>query len=281
MRDAIKKKAESVSDVINKLSSAKHVGIVNLEGLPNQELKNVRHSINNLKLIIKPRNVLKRALEQIPQLKELINYLKGNRALFIYDDSVFKLSIKLDKLRVPAFAKEGQIIDRDVIVEAGPTAFMPGPMMTEMAEVGIKASAKGGKLNISEPAKIVKTGDKLKKSVSDMLFKLGIKPVTLGMEIIAGIDDGKLFIGTELRFDAKKIMTELLSAYGDAQALALNANIINEATIESIIARAHSQAINLSCETEITTKETIENILLIAKFKAEALASAIKWEVKA
>src|SRR3989339_676590 len=195
MRAQLKLKVGMVDELVTKLSKAKIICAFNLQGLPAAQLKDSRKWLKG-ELVIKPKNILKRALEKLGNgFKELGAQLNGSYGLLLSNVDPFKLSIELTNKRIPAFVKEGMIAKNDITLEAGPTSLMPGPAMTDLTSLGVKVSPKGGKLTITDPATIVKAGNAITKKVSDLLFKLNIKPITTGIDLIAAIEDGVIFSG--------------------------------------------------------------------------------------
>mgnify|MGYP000252813721 CR=1 FL=1 len=73
--------------------------------------------------------------ENMDQLTEKI---KGMPALLFSKENPFTLYSILQKNKSPAPAKANQEAPKDIVVSAGPTTFAPGPIISELAEVGIK-----------------------------------------------------------------------------------------------------------------------------------------------
>ncbi|HLE05977.1 MAG TPA: 50S ribosomal protein L10 [Candidatus Nanoarchaeia archaeon] len=280
MRAQLKLKVGMVDELVTKLSKAKIICAFNLQGLPAAQLKDSRKWLKG-ELVIKPKNILKRALEKLGNgFKELGAQLNGSYGLLLSNVDPFKLSIELTNKRIPAFVKEGMIAKNDITLEAGPTSLMPGPAMTDLTSLGVKVSPKGGKLTITDPATIVKAGNAITKKVSDLLFKLNIKPITTGIDLIAAIEDGVIFSGEHLIVNVEAIMNLLMTAYNGALNLSYNTGIVNKLTIELLLRKAFSEASNLAREACIIGKDNAGDLMLIAKAKALALASVINLEVR-
>lgn len=280
MREAIKQKRKIVEVLAGDLSEAGKVAVVSLHRLPAKQLKSLRED-EGLDLRVNSKNILERALKKADKgLEELIDHLKGSCALLLTSEDLFKLSIKLSRKREPAFAKPGMKVKKEVVLEEGPTQFMPGELMTELTELGVKVSPKGGKITIMEPSAIVKAGETVSRSTADLLFRLGVKPVTTGLDLIAAYDNGSIFKGEDLDVDVEELMNNLLNAHARALNLAYNANLVNEFTIKLLLRKAFAQASNLAREAGFITSSNVSELLATADAKAKALASTIKWEVK-
>jgi|GEM_PF-749476 len=281
MRPAIKRKKELVAALVKDLEGVKAVAVVSLEGLPTDQLQSIRRDLS-LDLRVMSRNVMKRALESVGKgFEKLVDHLKGSCALLLLSDKgVFKLAIKFSGLRRPAFVKGGMIAEKDIVLEEGPTALMPGEVLTDLTELGVKVSPKGGKITILEPAVIVKAGEKVSSKVAELLYDMGLKPVTTGLAIIAGFEDKTVFSSDDLSFNAHDFISLLGQAHSGAFNLAVEAGVVNEFTVELLLLRGLIHARNLAREAGILTSDNVGEVMLTAKVKALALANTINWEVK-
>ncbi len=280
MRAAIKKKQEKVNELIEKLSKATTIAIASLENVSASQLKKIRGEIKG-EIIINSKNILQRALTKIGKgYEKLINELKGSCALLVPEKDIFKESIKLDELSVPAFIKSGAIAQEDIIIPEGPTPFMPGELMTMLTAHGVKVSPKGGKITIMEDSTIVKKGETISDEIAFILSKLEIKPIKVKLKLLAAYDGKNLFNEKDLEVNVKEILSNLSAAHSMAVNLSFNAGIINSATINMLLSKGYNEARNLAREAGIILKDNVEEIMLNAKGKAIALANTIKWEVK-
>ena len=62
------------------------------------------------------------------------------------------------------------------MIHAGPTSFAPGPIISELAAVGIKTKVEGGKLAVIQDTVIVREGQVISQKVSETLKRLDIRP---------------------------------------------------------------------------------------------------------
>jgi len=282
MSRVIDSKSVAVKELVSELKSFKTVCVASLENVPTKQLSIVRGMLSGLKILVKPKNVVKRALNEADKgLESLAGHLKGTCALLLSNDNPFSISIKLSKLKLPAYIKAGSVAVDNIVVEPGPTPFMPGPMMTELTNLGIKVNPKGGKLSITEPATLVKAGAVVPRNAASVLFKLGVKPINVGLGLVAAFEDGVVFSESELHVDVGLTMSNLLAAQSNAVNLAYDRGIVNSFTINLLLSKAFSQAGNLGREAGVITNDNVGEVMLTARAKALALAGEINWEVKA
>ncbi len=275
MREVIKRKQKEVEGVYNKIKG-KNVYVANLERIPTNLIKRLKNELKEAELIIRPKNILRRALEKA-NIKELIPHLQGQVCLVVSEVDPFKLSLRLKAIYEESFVKKGMKVKEDVVLPEGPTLLMPGPEMTELSEMGVPVNPKGGKVNILKPTTILKKGEVASKKIADLLFKIGIKPVKLYLELISAYENGIIFTREQLDFNAEEYINKLVQAYQNATNLSFNAKIINKSTIETFLREAFNHARNLAIEANIITKETAGDILSLAHAKAKALKEKINW----
>ena len=116
--------------------------------MPSVQLQRLRSSLKGSVLITMSKgSIIKIALEdlkdKIKNIHELETYVSGMPALLLTNENPFKLSFALKKNKSKAPAKGGQIAPNDIMVQAGPTPFPPGPIIGELGQIGIKATITG------------------------------------------------------------------------------------------------------------------------------------------
>ena len=152
-------KKKAVEDLASDIAKYKFAMITDMTGLPARELQHLRFNLEkDLKVVISKKTIIKRALEKA-KMKALATITKGIPALLLSNTDPFELSIKLDKEKVPSYIKPRQKAEIDISIPAGPTDFPPGPILTELADVGLKTKIEGGKIKIIRTKIVAKEGD--------------------------------------------------------------------------------------------------------------------------
>jgi large subunit ribosomal protein L10 len=140
------------------------IGAIDLEGMPTAQLQKMREKLrnNNTVLLVTKRRVMKIAIEKAKDHKKGIEQLeanlKGMPALIFSKISPFKLYKQLKESKSEAHAKPGQIAPKNIEIKAGATNFLPGPIIGELAAVGIKSGVDAGKVAIKQDAVVCKEG---------------------------------------------------------------------------------------------------------------------------
>jgi len=257
------------------------VGAVNMENLPAQQLQAMKKKLKGkVELLMTKKRLMKIALEECKDdkkgLDELIPYLRGMPALLFTNDNPFSLFKILKQNKSKAPAKAGQIAPNDIIVPAGPTSFLPGPIIGELGAIGIKSKVDQGKIAIISDSVVVKEGQEIKENVASILTRLNIQPMEVGLDLIATYEAGTIFTKEILNVDEEEYIDNITNGAAWAFNLAVEAGFMTSETSEFMIVKAATQAKNLAIEANILTDETTEIIL----GKAERTASNLKTDLK-
>jgi large subunit ribosomal protein L10 len=273
-------KIKLVKDLTKLVKEYPIVGIVNMQSLPAQQLQNMRSMLGSkdVKIIMARKKLLQMVLDNsgldnIEQLKEKI---KGMPALILSKSNPFTLYSIIQKNKSSAPAKAGQEAPNDIVVAAGPTSFAPGPIISELAAVGIKTKVDGGKLTIVDDATVAKEGDTISAKLAETLKRLDIQPMEVGLDLVSVWENGLVFEAKELYIDEAEYEQNIVSGAQEAFNLAVELAYLTSETTEVILQKAARESKALAIEQNIVNDETKEEILA----KAEAHATAVKNEGK-
>jgi len=255
-------KKQRVEDIKKILLDAKIICIIDLLSLPSKTLQSLRNKKRDkFQIVVPKKRVLKIAIQEIKAQKDLtavLPYLdKAVPALLITEESPFAIYKLIKQSKTPAPAKAGQIAPKDLIVEPGPTNFPPGPIIGELGQAGIIASVEAGKVTIKKTSTIAREGQVITQKQSEVLAKLGIQPMEIGLNIIAAYD-GTLYERAILDVDEKQYLNNLRQAIRDALNLTMSIGYVTKDNIKPLISKAARQAKHLSEKHNILTSENIK-----------------------
>jgi large subunit ribosomal protein L10 len=264
-----------VKDLSDLLTKSKVIGIVEIGGIPAPQMQKMRRNLHGIASLRSAKNrLIFRALEeaekQVKGISELKELVTGQTAIIATDMNPFKLFAQIKDTRTMAPAKGGETAAHDIMVKEGDTPFKPGPVVGELQKVGIPAAIQEGKVVIREDKVIVPEGEKIPTDVAQMLTRLEIFPVELGMTLHGVFEDGSIFKSDVLDFDMDEFIGRMKQASANAFNLAVEAGWYNDLTIKPLIMKAHHNATALAISQGIVTKETIKNLL--SKAHANMLA---------
>ncbi len=259
-------KKDIVSNLVNLINEYPIIGVVNMENLPAPQLQMMRAQLRGKFLItMTKRRLIRLAFEETKSkkkgLEKLESHLGGEPALIFTKENPFKLSRTLQKSKSPAPAKAGQIAPRDVVVNKGATSFAPGPIIGELSLAGIKAGVEAGKVAIKEDTIVVKAGEKIKPKVAEILTRLGIKPMEVGLDLVAVYENEIIYEKNVLSIDENEYKRRLANASRWAFNLAFNTGYPTKETIRLLIGKAHNDAKALGIAQNIFDKGIVEILL--------------------
>ena len=268
-------KRGEVKELTDFLTGNKVVGLVEIGGIPAPQMQHMRKNLHGTATIRSAKNnLINRALDdaekQIKGISGLKELITGQTAIIATDMSPFRLFAQIKSTRTMAPAKGGETATHNIEVRAGDTPFKPGPIVGELQKAGIPAAIQEGKVVIREDKVIVPEGEKIPADVAQMLTRLEIFPIEIGMNLHAVFEDGSIFKSDVLDIDIDEIIGRMKQASTNAVNLAIEVGWYTKLTIQPLLIKAHNNALALAMEQGIPTKDTIKNLL--SKAHANMLA---------
>lgn len=269
-------KKEIVSNLVNLIKENPIIGVVNMENLPAPQLQQMRAQLRgNFYITMTKRRLMKLAIDEAKSKKKNIEqieaHLGGMPALIFTKENPFKLSKTLGKSKSPAPAKAGQTAPRDIMVNKGATSFAPGPIIGELAMAGIKTGVEAGKVAIKEDVVVVKAGEKIKPKVAEILARLGIQPMEVGLDLVAVYENGLIYTRDILSIDESEYKSRLTNASRWAFNLANYVAYPAKETINMLLGKAFNDAKSLGVSQNILEKGIIDSLLAKAQMQMNSL----------
>jgi len=277
-------KKEIVGNLIDLINEYPIIGIVNMENLPAPQLQVMRAQLRGSFFItMTKKRLIKLAFEQTKSKKKdiekLEKFLGGMPALIFTKENPFRLSKTLNKSKSPAPAKAGQTAPRDIMVNKGATSFAPGPIIGELALAGIKSGVEAGKVAIKEDTIVVKAGEKIKPKVAEILTRLGVQPMEVGLDLVAVYENGLIYGRNVLSVDEKEYKNRLSNASRWAFNLAVYTSYPAKEIISILLGKAHNDAKTIGIAQNIFDKGIIEVLLGKAEMRMISLKDSANIEV--
>ncbi|MEE9525647.1 MAG: 50S ribosomal protein L10 [Candidatus Woesearchaeota archaeon] len=281
-----KYKKKVVKEIVKLMKEYPIVGAINMENMPAGSLARMRQQLREQCVIrMAKRRVMKYAFDEIKAEKkginELVPHLKGMPALLFTKENPFSLFKFIKQKKSSAPAKAGQEAPRDIVVKAGPTPFVPGPVISELSGVGIKTEVKDGKIHIKEDAVVAKEGDVINAALAGLLQRLGIEPMEIGLDLVAVYEDGVIYDKKVLDIDEDKFMEDMQNAARWAFNLAVEVGHYTKETVGVLVPKAFREAKSVALEAGVMNDVTKEEILAKAEAQAQSLKAEAKIEVGA
>ncbi|HJJ45130.1 MAG: 50S ribosomal protein L10 [Methanocorpusculum sp.] len=268
-------KREEVEEIKELSNTHDLIGLVDIYGIPAKQFQQIRRSLHGSAVVKVARNTLvAHAFNELGgQFIDLNNKVSEHSALIFALGNPFKLFKSLEQTKTKRAAKAGEIAPEDIVVNEGPTSFKPGPIVGELNSAGIPAAIDGGKVKIKQTKTVVKAGEAVSAKQADVLSKLDIKPMPVGLSLTAVCYEGEIYLPDVLSVDDEAYKAKITLAASQAFNLAVNAAVPTAcaAVTEAQIAKAVREARNLGVEAPVYEKGVIEMIIGKAFRQASAL----------
>lgn len=261
------------------------IGILDVEGLPAPQFQRIRASIKkDAEVLIVKKNLIsivcKELEEKFPTISELDNYSNGVVGLIFTNANPFTLFKTVQKNKSSAPAKAGSIAPKDVIVPAGPTGFAPGPIIGELGALKIKAGINAGKVEIKEDSIAVKEGEVITPKLAEILTRLGIEPMEVGLNIKAIYEEGTIYNRRVLEVDEEVILADIVNEAARAHFLSIGLEYYTSENITHFVSKAGRDTLGLGVGIAYPAAETINLLLSKANSQMAGVASTLPSELQ-
>lgn len=273
-------KVRKVEEIRRLMESYKVIGIAKIEGIGAKQLQELRSKLRGQALIKVEKNTLvKKAIEKLIDSKSGINqlekHIKGPIALIFTNMNPVKLNLILEKSKSRAPVKPEAVTPIDIVVPAGNTGLPPGPVISELGSVGLPTKVESGTIWITKDTLVARAGEVVSKPLADVLRRLGIEPLEVGLSLLAAYDSGIVLSEENLKVDIKGVFEEFKKAHVEAFNLAVSAQITIPEAMPSILQKAHLEAFSLALNAAVPVTEALPHILRLAESRAMSLAAII------
>ena len=274
------KKKVIVDNLTKELLSYPIIGLVKIENINTRVVQTMRSDLRkDAKIIMAKNSFMQKAIlavqKKIPGIESLLKHIQGPCAFLLTKTNPFKLATYMDKNKIPAPAKAGQVAPNDVVILPMNTGIPPGPIISELQAMGLKTRIEGGQIRISEESVVTKEGERVNNSVALLLRRLNINPFQAGLKFSVAFENGEIILGDSLVLDYGVYEQNLQWAYSSALNLSVNAGILTKASLPLILSAVYQQALNLSVNAGIHTTKSLPLILTRALQGAHSVASLI------
>ncbi len=278
-RQVSTKKMEVIESLSNNLEKYNTLIITSISGMPSFLLQRIRRDLKDKAIvrIVKRRVLLKLFEEEVKKderfskLADFCSKLKDSCAIIFSDEDIFSLVKTLQEKKEKKKAKSGEARD-DIVIEAGNTGLMPGPILTELSDAGIKAGLEKGKVVIKADFEI-KKGQMISEALANAMGKLNILPITARLLPLVAYDKKAdlLFSTEDLVIDVELQLKKLKEAYINALNLILEVKYFIKESTPLFLQEAYNQASHLAREAGIVTKDNIKDFLIEAHNQASVI----------
>jgi len=273
--DKKKKYFEKLSGLLSKYQK---ILVVTANNVGSFHFQQIRHALVGHAVIVMGKNtlmrkVMRKLIEETPELENLLPHIKGNIGLVLTNSDLNEVRKKLVENRKPASAKVGAIAPCDVILEAGPTGMEP-TQTSFLQALNIQSRINKGQVEISADVHLIKVGQKVGNSEAALLQKLNINPFSYGLEVKIVYDHGAVYDQKILDLTDADILKKFSAGVTRLTALILRLGYPTLASIPHSVIRGYKNVCAVSLATEYTFKGTEKMKAYLKNPSAFAVAAA-------
>merc|ERR1719171_1976353 len=170
----------------------------------------------------------------------------------------------LEKRKLPAAAKSGQVSAVNLDLPSGPTGMDPSQTSFFQA-LNIGTKIVKGQIELVSDFPILKIGNKVSASEQVLLTKLGIKPFVYGLQVKLVYQDGAVFDSAVLDISDSILIGKFLKGIANMAAFSREVGIPTEASLPHMFGNAFKNVASLVADIDYTFKEVEE----VKKFFAD------------
>lgn len=278
-QQVLQEKFSEVEEITQLIKRYKVIGIASLQKVRAAQLQEFKRKLaDKVYMRVIKNTLMKMAIENCKEkteLEKLVDYLTGSNVYLLTDLNPFRLALLLERGKVKATAKAGDIASFDVVIPAGNTGQPPGPIISQLNAVGLPTRIEAGSVWITKDTLVVRKGEVISERLASVLSKLGLKPVEAGLVMKVAYDNGLIITQEQLRIDINETKQNIEKAHTNAFALSLNITYPTPENIETLVQVAHKEAFVLALNAAIATKETIIELIRRAHLEMLSLSSRL------
>ena len=274
-----KNKAENVKNLQQLFQKYSMFAIADLKGLKASQLQILKKKFkDDLEIHIAKNTLVKRAIQnltdQYKDVEDISKYLVGANAFVFSKKNPFFMYLMFEKNKVESAASPGDIAPNDILVSAGNTGLQPGPILSKFGAAKIPTKIQDGNVWIANDVVAVDKGASISADVADLLGKLGIKPIMVGLKLKMGYDGGVIPIEI-LSINLEEYRSSVSNAARSAVNLSINAVYPTTETTTLLIIKAFGEAKSVAVKAGAPLPDIMGEIMSLAELKSKALADIV------
>lgn len=274
------KKKEALEKIEKIMGEYEVIAAADLRGVRSTQIQEIRKTMRGkAKMLVTKNTIFKKASQQLESKKKSISEfaesISGPIALLFTDMNPYELILFLNRNKVKAPAKGGDVASGEIIITAGNTGLPPGPIISEFGDVKIPTKIESGSIWISRDTVVARRGDTISTRLASVLTRLGMKPMEAGLTIIGAYEKGTILAHESLKLDLAEYRQNFVKSFNQALVLAIEASYLTPESTPPIIGKAWRQAQALAVKSEYVIPETVEQIMSSAQAEMLALSNAV------
>lgn len=236
--------------------------VVNADNVGSNQLANVRNQLRakDSVVLFGKNTMMRKAIRMNTaatgnnKLEKLLPYIKGNMGFILCKSDLKEVRDVINKNKVGAPARPGQVSAVNVIVPAGNTGMEPTKTSFFQA-LNIPTKITRGTVEIINDFHLLKVGDRVGNSEATLLQMMNIKPFAYQLQIQAIYDNGSMYEPKILDIADEDLKTSVSAAISNIAALSLAISLPNAASVPHMVANGFKNLLAIAVSTDYSFKQ--------------------------
>jgi large subunit ribosomal protein LP0 len=216
--------------------------------------------------------VIRSVLDKVPALDNLLPHVKGNVSFIFFKDDAALIKKVLEDTKVSAAARVGLISPCDVILQPQTTTMDPSQTAFFQA-LAIPTRISKGAIEIINAVHLLRVGQKVGASESNLLMKLEMKPFRYGLLIRVVYDNGAIMDPKFLDITPEHVLARFKAGIATLSCASLGLHEPNKASVPHMLAHGYKRLLGLALGANFKIKQSEK--LLAAAAAAPAPAAKV------
>jgi len=263
--EKLAKKNQYFEKLIDLCVNCKAALIVHVDHVGSKNMQNIRIDLRGRAVVLMGKNsMIRKGLsighERHPDvgMDKIKEIMRGNIGfIFAMTCTLDDIRATIDKFRVDAAARAGQVSLVDLEIPSGPTGMDPSQTSFFQA-LNIGTKIVKGQIELVSNFKILSVGRKVTASEQVLLNKLSIKPFNYGMEVQKVFQDASVFDAAVLDIKEDTLITKFLGGIANMAAFSRELGIPTEPGIPHAFGNAFKNIAALVADISFTFPEVEE-----------------------
>jgi len=242
--------------LIKLLDEYPNIFIVGADNVGSAQMAKIRHALRGKAVLLMGKNTMIRKairghIENNKDLENLLPHVRYNVGFVFAKDDMSFVAKKLTELKVAAPAKAGIIAPCDVTVPAGPTGMEP-TQTSFLQALNIPSKITRGQVEIISDVALIKKGQKVGASESNLLAKLDIKPFAYGLVIKTVYEKGTIYDASILEITDEYLLEKFNQGLRNIASVSLALHYPTVASVPHSIVNGYKNVIAIGLATAYT-----------------------------
>jgi len=286
--ESSERKQAYFNKLVKLLDEYPKIFIVIADNVGSAHMQSIRKALRGKAVVLMGKNTMIRKairghLQNNASLEALLPAIKGNIGFIFTKGDLTEIKKIIIDNKVSAPAKAGAIAPCDVVVAAGNTGLEP-TQTSFLQALNIPSKITRGQIEITNYIPLIKEGNKVGASESNLLAKLNIRPFKYGLKIKTVYDNGSMYDAKVLDLTDDDIISKFKNGVRNVASVSLAVGYPTLASLPHSLARGYKNLLSIAVATDFTfpNAEKVKKYLANpGAFAAAAPATSAKEDKKA